>query len=56
MHQIPLSLQIAIARARMWAKRHVQRAVEILVAARVSLDSAIAAVARFHAAAVRSAT
>lgn len=47
---MPLSLQIAILRAKRLAKTNFRRAVEVLVAAKVRLDAAIAAVARFHAA------
>lgn len=46
-----LQLQVAIARARIVARSEFRRAVDILVAAKVKLDAAIAAVARFHAAA-----
>jgi hypothetical protein len=45
-------LQIAILRAKQLAKRHFHRAVEVLLAAKLALDVAIAVVARFHAAAV----
>lgn len=47
---MPVYLQLAIARAKIVARRDFRRAVAILVAAKVALESAIAAVARFHAA------
>jgi len=59
MPSIPISLRIALLRARMLAKRHVDRAIRVLARALLdagqqavrAVDLAIAAVARFHAAA-----